>query len=115
MRFAAPQIRSTYGGVFGDESLIVNRKVLRSSYLLPRRFHQVYVCTRKMATKFKIELKNLKTRAFDKMAASDEYLDVKLGADGETMNVHRAVLAAVSPYFDDLFCSYKGEENPICT
>lgn len=68
-----------------------------------------------MATKFKIELKNLKTRAFDKMAASDEYLDVKLGADGETMNVHRAVLAAVSPYFDDLFCSYKGEENPICT
>lgn len=66
-----------------------------------------------MVSKFKIELNNMKSVLFDKIALSDEYLDMKLGVDGEIIHAHRAILASASPYFENLLSAYKDEENLI--
>lgn len=63
---------------------------------------------------YNVELSDLQTRAFAHIAMADEFLDAVLWADGNTAEVHRVILASVSPYFRTLFNSVKTDKQVVC-
>lgn len=54
-----------------------------------------------------IQSKNYHARLFENIFQSDHFLDAVLWADGETIHVHRVILAAGSPYFLKMLMSFE--------
>lgn len=54
-----------------------------------------------------IQTKNYHARLFKNIFQSDHFLDAVLWADGKTIQVHRVILAAGSPYFLEMLKNFE--------